>query len=68
MLPGPAFRWSRCPYGNRRPAQVLRSWAVADVLDYQRFTAGDNAVIKVNPVKELPALVVSDETPTLGSR
>ncbi|HMS73624.1 serine protease [Gordonia sp. (in: high G+C Gram-positive bacteria)] len=48
------------------PAQVLRSWAVADVLDYQRFTAGDNAVIKVNPVKELPALVVSDETPTLG--
>jgi len=53
----------------RQPAgdsQVLPSWTDADVVSYQEFKAGDNAVLKISPVREIPALVVSGETPTPG--
>lgn len=53
----------------RQPAgadQVLASWTDADVVDHQPFTAGDNAVIKINSAREIAALVISDQTPTPG--
>jgi serine protease Do len=53
----------------RQPAgtgQVLRSWADAHVVDFQEFTAGDNAILKVAPVRELSPLVISGRTPTPG--
>ncbi|MFZ2242541.1 MAG: trypsin-like peptidase domain-containing protein, partial [Gordonia amarae] len=53
----------RQPVGD---SQVLSSWTNADVVSHQEFKAGDNAVLKTSPVREIPALVVSGKTPTPG--
>ena len=53
----------------RQPAgdsQVLPSWTDADVVSFQEFKAGDNAVLKISPAREIAPLVVSGKTPTPG--
>lgn len=48
------------------PSQVITDWVDAQVVDYQTFSDGDNAVLRVNGYK-LPPLVISPDEPKPGT-
>ncbi|MFC0315426.1 serine protease [Gordonia phosphorivorans] len=48
------------------PHQVFPEWTAVDVVAYQGFDEGDNALLKVAPPQGLRALVISDRAPEPG--
>jgi serine protease Do len=49
------------------PDRIITQAVTADVVDFQKFGDGDNALLKVSGLPPLPALSVADRVPPPGS-
>ncbi|MFD3458307.1 serine protease [Nocardia fluminea] len=47
---------------------VIGEWTTAQVVDFQPFAEGDNALLKYSTSEETPPLVVSDSDPAIGDQ
>jgi hypothetical protein len=48
------------------PSRVIDRWTTAQVVDFQKFDDGNNALLKVSGMRPLTPLVVSDKPPVTG--